>query len=194
MVRTTTRRTRTDLEYLADVADSPMSNESVVEGADDGPRNTRLISHGWLTAQGRVTADGASLAATVDVLRRRDVFDCTVDTVGGLPAFVDIATACPPGDVVAYLAGVRTLASLVDDARHDADTRDDEYDHDGTFAPHFADFDPRAGTVELRFKAEATATAFRDEWTPDRMQANYTHDDRFDDGHNPRRLVVADVV
>lgn len=184
--QTTTRRTKRDVEYLADAYTVGAGGFDPTVG-DDPKRNSRLRDHGWLTAQGSLTGNGERIAATARVLRRRDVFDVTVDIVGGIPNFVDAATDTNAEDAVAYFAGIRTAYNLIDESRNVADTDADEFD---ALADHFADFDGRLGRVELRFEREQTATAFRVDFAPDRFDVERKHDERFGDNRNPRRLVV----
>ena len=168
---TTTRRTRADLRYLAG------------GDFDDASRNTRLRSHGWVHAQGRKTGDGEVLAATVEVLARRNLFDKTVDIMG-LADFVDaVTTAESP---LSFLAGVRTVDALADAAVAvtDYDGFVDDYDPSPTYA-----FDARKGTVEVGFSDDDTAREFEAS-APDRFDVERKHDERFKRNRNPRRFVA----
>jgi len=189
----TTRRTRADLRYLADVSTKVRIDADV---ATDPGRNHRLVDHGWVTPDVRTTtAEGKRLAGVVATLRSDDLehddFYMAVESMG-VADFVDACIEAPSiQDGVAFIRGVFVCANTADEARHDADTQADEYDHDGMFAPHLADFDARKGTVEVRFECEATARAwigYVSRYTPE-----FKYDERFSSNRNPRR-VVAHVV
>jgi len=190
---TTTRRTRADLRYLADVVTHTRVD---TDAATDSERNRRLIDHGWVTSQGTsTTGDGHRVAGVVGTLRNRDAeyddFDMAVDAMG-MADFVDACVEAPSiQDAVSFVRGVFVCANTADEARHDAGTQADEYDHDGMFAPHLADFDARNGTVEVRFERESTARS----WVGyvSRYDPEFAHDKRFTSNRNPRR-VVADVT
>lgn len=189
----TTRRTRADLRYLADVVTHTRVD---TDEATDAKRNARLIDHGWVTSQGKsTTGDGHRVAGVVETLRNDDVeyddFDMAVDAMG-MADFVDACVEAPSiQDAVAFVRGVFVCANTVDEARHDAGTQDVEFDHDGMFAPHLAEFDARKGTVEVRFESESTARS----WVGyvSRYDPEFKHDERFKTNRNPRR-VVASVV
>lgn len=180
---TSTRRTRADLRAIATVV-----ADRGVDGVDED-RRARLRAHGWLSSNDALTGNGTRVGGVVDTLDEREMLDLQVDMMG-FGDFVDAATARPTTDALAYMAGVRTLANLIDEARHQTETQADEFDHDGTFAPHFVDFDARDGTVEVRFKTKAAAAEYLREWVPDRYDAERKHDHRFKTNRNPRRIVV----
>jgi hypothetical protein len=159
------RRTRTDLEYLADAVHYGKVD---VDVADDADRNCRIIDFGWVSSQGkRSTADGERLAAVVEDLREREEFEWAVD-IFGVGGFVDIATGADSTQNAVNLFGhVFAIANLCDEARHQAGTQDAEPDHDGLFAPHIDAVDARRGNVDATFEDEDTAAEFVGLWNTD---------------------------
>lgn len=188
----TTRRTRSDLRYLADVVTHTRVDTDV---ATDASRNSRLIDHGWVTSQGRsTTANGHRIAGVVETLRNEDVetddFDMVVDIMG-MSDFVDACIEAPSiQDAVAFIRGALVLVNQIDEARHAADRGHHEYEHDGLFAPHFADFEARLGTIEVRFETRQTAFQFANEYVSERYDVESKHDERFKGNRNPKRRVV----
>ena len=187
----TTRRTRADVRYLADVVTHTKID---VDAATDAERNSRLRSHGWVTSNATTTGDGhrvAGVAATLaDDRLEEDDLEWAIDIMG-MSNFVDACVEAPSiQDAVAYIRGVFVCANLVDEALNDADTYGVEYEHDGLFEPFFAPdgFDARKGTVEMRFRDESTARS----WVGyvSRYDPEFKHDERFTGNRNPRRVVV----
>lgn len=181
-----TRRTKTDVRYLAEHYGGTGIR---TEAGPDEERNRRLRSHGWLTDDDETTPLGHTTARVTRVLLDRCVFKTTVQVLGGLPEYLNIVENGHPPEIIRYLNGVRTVANLIDESRHDAETQGVEYSHDGAFSRHFVAFDAKRLTVELRFNDKKTARAFLN-WARDGWQVSYKHDARFGDDRNPRRLVV----
>lgn len=179
-----TYRTRKDLRYLTDIV---VENTTQIEGADDTQRNTRLMDHGWLTSQGKLTGWGHDIVRVTRRLDERETLDITIDIVG-MDAYIETCTTSE--EPFAYLAGARTIVNLLDEARHDTGRQDAEFDHDGAFSPHFAEFTPRDDEITLRFETIPVANAFRFGWCRDRWDVECAHDERFNGNRNPRRLVV----
>lgn len=178
MVRTTTRRTRTDVEALA----------AIVSG-EAAERKTRLCSHGWArsTDDGAfaLTDTGRQIGAIASGLIDRNDFEATIDLMG-LADFVDAALAVDPVDAEAYFAGIRTVDAIVDDVISTTGYADkvDDYDPSPSWS-----FDARRGRVEVGFDDKTTASNFRAA-APDRFDVTKKHDERFKRNRNPRRFVV----
>lgn len=175
------RRTRGDLEALADVA-----KDRVDHGHDDA-RVFRLIDHEWATVDGlgrvQLTEDGARIGRVVAAMRDRDTFDATVDLMG-VGDFVD--AAIDADDALAYFAGVRTVAATVSEAVDESDSAHLQGDDP-------LRFDARKGRVEVVFADEWTSRYFEATACPDRFEPERKHDERFRSNRNPRRIVCTVV-
>jgi len=180
MVRTTTRRTRTDVEALAAIV-------SGKPGEVEATRKTRLWSHGWAEEAdpNTLTDDGRKIGAIASGLIDRNDFESTVDIMG-LADFVDAALAVDPVDAEAFFAGVRTVDAVA--AESVADTDHDDFVDDYDASPSIA-VDARKGTVEVGFDDRKTARHFEGH-APDRFDVTRKHDERFKSNRNPRRFVV----
>lgn len=169
------RRTRRDLRYLA-------SREY-----DDPSRNSRLISHGWLSSQGRPTATGLELAETVSELEDAGELGWALD-IFGMDEFIE--TVRESEDPVTFVREAFAIGNLIDESRHAAGTQAAEYDHDGLFSPHFVSFDPERKRFEVRFEKKTTAHRFASEYARERWTVSLKYDERFNGDHNPRRLLI----
>jgi hypothetical protein len=176
MVRTTTRRTRTDVEALA----------AIVSG-EAAERKTRLCSHDWArsTDDGAfaLTDTGRRVGAIASGLIDRNDFEDTVDVMG-LPDFVDAALAVDPVEAESVFAGIRTVVAVANEA----------FDYGDAVSNYPDNYDPRptftfdGGTVEVAFDSKKHARLFAD--FAARFDPARKHDERFTSNRNPRRMVV----
>jgi len=180
MVRTTTRRTRTDVEALAAIVSG--------EGAD-ADRKERLVDHDWARSTDigafALTDTGRTVGAIASGLIDRNDFESTVGIMG-LADFVDAALAVDPVTAEAFFAGVRTVDAVA--AESVADTDHDDFVDDYDASPSLS-VDARKGTVEVGFDDRKTARHFEGH-APDRFDVERKHDERFKSNRNPRRFVV----
>jgi hypothetical protein len=178
MVRTTTRRTRTDVESLAAIVSG--------EGAD-ADRKERLVDHEWARTTDigafALTDTGRHIGGVASGLIDRNDFEATVDLMG-LPDFVDAALEADPVTAEAFFAGVRTVAAVADEA----------FGYGDAVSNYPANYDPTPSftfdgdTVEVAFDDRKHARLFRE--FADRFDPERKHDERFTGNRNPRRLVV----
>ena len=183
------RRTMLDIEYLTSIVEG-----DTVVAAHQPTRNSRLIYHGWLYPQGRVTDDGKRLADVTEKLQSDATFESTVSMVGGIPEYADIVTSVDTADAMAYFNNIQTIESvLLPMSREVAGTDDTEYTSDGdnTYSAHFPNgaFDVEKSTVNVKFKHESTMEAFKSA-CPDYYSIEHKQDKRFKDNKNPKHLTI----